>query len=137
MLKQLAPIAVMPPSPKKIAWMAKAMEMARMDAQGPRTMAAMATPTACPVVPPGRGRLNIIMMKEKAAKTESKGTMRVWTRRSTRRSEVYQKGADPAYSATQVDGLRYPSGMCMPSRQHHTKRRAAANAGSRRGGWVE
>ena len=48
-----------------------------MEAHGPSTMAATATPTACPVVPPGSGRLNIIMMNENAANTESNGTIRV------------------------------------------------------------
>src|ERR1017187_10451370 len=50
MLKQLAPSAVMPPSPKKAAWMVSAMERARIEAQGPRTIAATPIPTAWPVV---------------------------------------------------------------------------------------
>ena len=33
------------------------------------------TPTACPVVPPGSGRLNIMMMNENAANTASNGTI--------------------------------------------------------------
>ena len=63
MLKQLAPMAVIPPSPKKMAWMASAMEMARIDPQGPSTTVAIPIPAACPVVPPGSGRLNIITTK--------------------------------------------------------------------------
>ena len=39
-LKQLAPIAVIPPSPKKIAWMMSAIETASMAAHGPSTTAA-------------------------------------------------------------------------------------------------
>jgi len=39
--------------------------------------------------------------------------MRVFSARFTFRSEAYQKGADPAYSAAHVDGLKYPSGMCI------------------------
>src|SRR5579863_8682066 len=93
--------------------MTSAIEMARMEAQGPSTTAAIPTPTACPVVPPGSGRLNIMMTKEKAANSESSGTSRVCSRLFTRRIAVYQKGADPAYIAAQVAGLRYPSGMCI------------------------
>ena len=81
MLKQFAPMAVMPPSPKKIAWITSATEIARIDPQGPSTIAAMPTPTACPVVPPGSGRLNIIMTNENAAKTDSSGTACVFNRR--------------------------------------------------------
>ena len=79
MLKQLAPMAVIPPSPKNSAWMNKATDTATMEAQGPSTMAATPMPTACPVVPPGRGRLNIMITKENAAKTETNGTMRVFS----------------------------------------------------------
>ena len=96
MLKQLAPMAVMPPSPKKMAWITSAMEIARMDAHGPSTMVAIPTPTACPVVPPGSGRLNIMMMNENAANTERSGTMRVFNARFSRCKAMYQNGADPA-----------------------------------------
>ena len=106
MLKQLAPIAVMPPSPKKNAWMTSAIETARIDADGPSTIAASATPTACPVVPPGSGTLNIMTTNEKAAKSDSAGTRRVWSVRFTRRSATHQNGAAPAYSAAHVLGLR-------------------------------
>jgi hypothetical protein len=69
-------------------------------------MAAMATPKACPVVPPGSGRLNIITRKENAANTESKGISLVLSQRFKRRSATYQKGAELAYSAAHVLGLR-------------------------------
>src|ERR1039458_8228850 len=49
------------------------MEMARMEAHGPRTMEATPMPTAWPVVPPGSGRLNIMMTKENAANREISG----------------------------------------------------------------
>ena len=71
-----------------------AIEIARIEAHGPSTIAAMPTPTACPVVPPGNGRLNIIMMNENAAKTDSRGTMRVCNPRCMRRSETHQNGAE-------------------------------------------
>ena len=57
-------------------------------------MVAMPTPTACPVVPPGSGRLNIMMMNENAANTESNGTICVFNARFMRCSETYQNGAD-------------------------------------------
>ncbi len=95
MLKQLAPIAVIPPSPNSRACMTSAIEIARMEAHGPSTIAAMPMPTACPVVPPGRGRLNIMMMNENAANTESRGTIRVLSPRLIRRSEIHQNGAAP------------------------------------------
>ncbi len=67
-----------------------------MEAQGPRTIAAIPTPTACPVVPPGSGRLNIMMMNENAANTDSSGTICVLKVRFIRCRDTYQKGADPA-----------------------------------------
>ncbi len=106
MLKQFAPIAVIPPSPKKNAWMTSATEMASTEAHGPSTTAEMPTPTAWPVVPPGSGILNIIATNENAAKSEISGTSRVWSKRRTRVSATYQKGAAPAYSTAQVEGLR-------------------------------
>ena len=56
----------------------------RMDPAGPSTMVAMVTPSACPVVPPGSGRLNIITTKENAAKTEISGIMRAFSVRLMR-----------------------------------------------------
>lgn len=89
--------------------------MANMDADGPSTIEATATPVACPVVPPGSGRLNIMTMNENAAKTESRGTSLVCRARFMRRSATYQKGAAATYSPAQVPGLRYPSGICILS----------------------
>jgi hypothetical protein len=56
MLKQLAPIAVIPPSPKTIAWIIKTTDTAKTAAHGPSRTAIMPAPTAWPVVPPGIGR---------------------------------------------------------------------------------
>src|ERR1700733_14754778 len=117
MLKQLAPSAVMPPSPKNTACMVRAIEMATMAAHGPRMMAATPIPTAWPVVPPGSGRLNIMTTKEKAAKTDSSGIMRVCKAAFRRLRAIYQKGAATAKRFAQVEGLRYPSGICMASRK--------------------
>ena len=106
----------MPPSPKNTAWMVRAIEMATMAAHGPRTIAATPIPTAWPVVPPGSGRLNIMTTKEKAAKTDSSGIMRVCKAAFRRLRAIYQKGAAAAKRLAQVEGLRYPSGICMASR---------------------
>jgi hypothetical protein len=46
------------------------------------------------------------MMNEKAAKTDSKGTIRECSLRCMRRSETHQNGAELEYSAAQVAGLR-------------------------------
>jgi hypothetical protein len=73
-LKQLAPMAVMPPSPKTNAWITRATVIETTAAQGPRMMPTMAPPTAWPVLPPGMGRLNIMMTNENAADKASSGT---------------------------------------------------------------
>jgi hypothetical protein len=112
-LKQFAPMAVIPPSPKKIAWIDNATEMANMEAQGPSTMLATPIPTAWPVVPPGSGRLNIMMTKENAANTDSRGIIRVFNIFFTRLRATIQKGTAAPNRPAQVDGLKYPSGMCM------------------------
>ena len=76
--------------------MISAIDIPRIEAQGPSTMAAIPTPTACPVVPPGSGRLNIMMMNENAANTDNSGTILVFNARFIFLSDVYQNGADPA-----------------------------------------
>jgi hypothetical protein len=75
-LKQLAPNAVIPPSPKRKACIASATDIAMIDAHGPSAIAAIPTPTGCPVVPPGSGRLNIMITKQKADDTEISGARR-------------------------------------------------------------
>ena len=74
MLKQFAPSVVIPPSPKNKAWISSAIESESIDAHGPSTTVAAPTPTACPVVPPGSGMLNIMMTKQNALATASNGT---------------------------------------------------------------
>ena len=85
-----------------------------MDAHGPSTMLATPMPTACPVVPPGSGRLNIMMTNENAANTDRRGIIRVFSIVFTRFRATIQKGAAAANRPTQVEGLKYPSGMCIP-----------------------
>ena len=106
MLKQFAPNAVTPPSPKNSAWISSATDTASIDPHGPNTIVAMPMPTAWPVVPPGNGKLNIIITNENAEKTASSGTRRVFSRRRTRWSAIYQNGAAATYKVAQVDGLR-------------------------------
>src|ERR1017187_2030768 len=89
------------------------MEMARMEAHGPRTMQATPMPTAWPVVPPGSGRLNIMMTKENAANREISGMRRACKADFTRRRATYQNGAAAAARLAHVEGLREPSGMCI------------------------
>src|SRR6202142_4444534 len=116
MLKQLAPRVLMPPSPKNSAWMASAIGTARVAPDGPSTMAAMVTPSAWPVVPPGSGKLNIITTNAKAAKTEMSGTTRLSSALLRRFSAPYHPVFVPAYNTAQVDGLKYPSGICIHAR---------------------
>src|SRR5215510_11287243 len=113
MLKEFAPNVVIPPSPKNSAWMNSATEIDMIAPQGPRTIAAIPTPTAWPVVPPGSGTLNIMITNAKAANTESDGINRALNCRLHRRTATYQNGIAPQYIAAQVEGLNVPSGMCI------------------------
>jgi hypothetical protein len=106
MLKQFAPKVVMPPSPKNIACINSAIETESIEAHGPKTTAAAPTPTACPVVPPGRGTLNIMITKQNALATASSGTSRVLSSRLTRAKAPYQNGIAMPYKTAQVEGLR-------------------------------
>ncbi len=92
MLKQLAPMAVMPPSPNRPAWMTRAMDTAITAAQGPRMMAMSVAPTACPVDPPITGTLNIMMTKAKAEPSASSGICLTLSVRLTLRAAITQMG---------------------------------------------
>src|SRR5262249_28737972 len=91
-LKQFAPSANTPPSPKKSACISNATEIASIAAQGPSAIAASPIPAACPVVPPGSGRLDIIRTNENAAASDSSGINRVCSDFLTRCNETYQNG---------------------------------------------
>src|ERR1700758_2640712 len=106
MLKQFAPRVVIPPSPNNRAWIASASEIAKAEAHGPKTMAATVTPSACPVVPPGSGILNIITTNENAANTDIRGMVRVAKARFVFRRAEYHPAAEKAYSVAQVEGLK-------------------------------
>ena len=115
MLKQFAPIAVMPPSPKKIAWIISAIgnrqdgsprsQHNRRDAHAHR-------------VPRGAARQRQVEHHDDEGKRREHRQQRHRLRVQAPLhccSETYQNGAEPAYNAAQVEGLRYPSGMCMLS----------------------
>ena len=106
MLKQFAPMARMPPSPKKTAWMTRAMETAIVDAQGPNRMATSVPHTAWPVVPPGSGILNIIARKQNAAATPSSGILFRGTVSRTRLMATPHTGSIASPKTPQVEGLR-------------------------------
>jgi len=96
MLKQFAPMAVTPPSPKNSACTTSATDTASIAAQGPITTVARPIPVAWPVVPPGSGRLNIMMTNESAANRDTNGTWRECMVFLTRFSAMRQKGSDAA-----------------------------------------
>src|SRR5581483_7925736 len=89
------------------------MDTASNAAQGPNTTAAIVAPTACPVVPPGSGTLNIITTKENAANSAMSGTVRLFNMPRTFCVARIQNGAATTYIAAAVSGLKYPSGMCI------------------------
>jgi hypothetical protein len=93
MLKQLAPKVVIPPSPKNKHWINRATDRDKMETNGPRRTVDIPIPTACAVVPPGTGRLNIMITKENATKTASRGTVRVVRVFRIRFRATYQNGA--------------------------------------------
>src|SRR5450759_275848 len=112
MLMQLAPMAVMSPSPNTSAWITSAMDTAIAAAHGPSRMAMSVAPTAWPVEPPMTGTLNIMITNEKAAASAMSGTCLALSAFLTLAPATHQMGTMAASSATYVCGPRYPSGMC-------------------------
>ena len=100
MLRQLAPRAVMPPSPKTSAWITRATEMEMQAAQGPRMIAMSVPPIACPVEPPITGTLNIMMMNAKAAPRAMRGICLVLSDFLTLRAATTQMGMMAMSSTT-------------------------------------
>ena len=86
--------------------MARATVMQMEAAQGPRTTASRAPPTAWAVVPPGRGMLYIMTVKQKAAPRAISGISRVPSRALTLRAALAQTGTMAAPKTRQVEGLR-------------------------------
>jgi len=98
---------------KKRACTNKATETPIVAAQGPSTTAINVPPTAWALVPPGTGALNIMIVKEKAARMDRRGTVLLVRASLIFFAALYQKGATAAYITPQVAGLRYPSGICI------------------------
>jgi len=99
-------MARMPPSPKKMAWMISAIETTMVATSGPRMMAASAPPTACPVVPPGSGTLNIMIMKQKADSSAISGALLALIFSRSFLMPTYQKGKMIKNITSAVAGLR-------------------------------
>ena len=107
MLKQFAPNARIPPSPNSKAWISNAMETEMHPAAGlPVSIAIRVPPTACPVVPPGSGILNIIPRKENAAPIPKRGIFAFGISFLTLLIEYPHTGTIAAVITAQVDGLR-------------------------------
>ena len=96
MLKQLAPIAVIPPSPKKRAWMTMVIVIAIIADHGPRSTAMSVPPTGCPVEPPGNGMSKIIMINAKLALKARYGTCLAFNVFPTIREAIAHNGATVA-----------------------------------------
>ena len=106
MLKQFAPKASTPPSPKISACSSSATDTDRQAAYGPSSAAISVPPTACPVVPPGIGMLNIMLMKENAAPTPISAIFSFGSSVFTFRIQTPQTGIMAAAITPQVCGLR-------------------------------
>ena len=96
----------MPPSPKKSACTKSAVLTARHAPHGPKSSASSTPPTACPVVPPGSGRLNIIARKENAAPMPSSGSRSRGISFFTLLTAMSQTGSIAAPITAHVCGLR-------------------------------
>jgi hypothetical protein len=113
MLKQFAPKAVIPPSPKTRHWIRSATDVVTTAAQGPRIIATSALPTACPELPPGTGTLNIMITNENAAASARYGTCRDRRFFWTQYPAYSQIGIIIRYMTIKVVGPKYPSGICI------------------------
>ncbi len=105
MLKQLAKMARIPPSPKNSAWMISATLTPMTAAHGPRTMAIRVAPTPCAVVPPGTGMLNIMIVKLIALKIASSGIVRLLSTSWTLRVATATVGTVTMPMPTAITGL--------------------------------
>lgn len=105
-LKVLTPNEISPPSPKKSACINSATLKERQAAKGPTNTAIKVAPTACPVVPPGIGILNIISKNENAAKTPMTGIFFVERSFLIFLVAQAQTGIIEVPITAQVDGLR-------------------------------
>ena len=106
--KAFAPKAKIPPSPNSKACIAKATLTAKQEVQGPNNIAISTAPTAWALVPPGAGRLNIMIRKDKEVPIPNIGIvfLSVSTLTFTSLTALYQIGNITAPIAAQVVGLR-------------------------------
>src|SRR5438094_3273892 len=95
--------------------MASATDTATTAAHGPSNTATSTAPTAWAVVPSGTGTLNIMTQKQYAAARAVNGAYRFVTTLRTRRPALSQTGVMAPAATAHVLGLKYPSGMCIPS----------------------
>ena len=79
-------------------------------------------PTACPVVPPGSGRLNIMMTNENAANKEISGMSRACSADFTRpgRRTRMARRRRPGRRTSRDSGSHPECASCARSRQHST-----------------
>ena len=116
MLKQLAPMAVMPPSPKNSAWMTRAAGDPHHRRPGPQHHAPSGSPHG---VSRGAARHRDVEHLDGEAEGREHGHQRRGLAAQASPSPSCWPGtrrADAApYASTAVAGLRYPSGMCMAS----------------------
>ena len=93
MLRQLGPMAVIPPSPMTTAWMTREIDTAMIAGQGPSRIATRVVPEMCPVVPPGTGRTNIMAIRLKTVPMARYGISVVLTVSRTVREAYPQIGS--------------------------------------------
>ena len=107
-LKILAPKAKIPPSPNRNACKISATVTAILAAYGPIKIASSVPPTACALVPPGTGTLNIIIRNDNEAAIPSIGASSRCSFNCTFTffAETATTGAATANITAQVAGLK-------------------------------
>ncbi len=101
-LKILAPKAKIPPSPNRNACKISATVTAILAAYGPIKIASSVPPTACALVPPGTGTLNIIIRND----NEAASSRCSFNCTFTFFAETATTGAATANITAQVAGLK-------------------------------
>ena len=121
MVIMFAPMEVIPPSPKKIPWRTTTRVIIKIAAYGePRTIAARAAPTTCPLTPPGMiamgsAILSVWIAKIPAARTATNGILSSLNSRLAHRRESIIKNSAMIQNMTANERGKNPSGMCMMS----------------------
>ena len=86
--------------------MIRAIDVEITDTQGPIRSAVSAEPTACPLVQPGRGMLNIIIIKEKAEYTAIDDIFFIPSSSFALFIDIFSTGIETRARTIQVEGLR-------------------------------